>query len=173
MPSPDSMGDDFTTAVNRVLSNEGGYVFNPNDPGGETIWGITSRTAYKWGFKGEMRYMARETAVDIYRNEYWESPRISDLPFPLAFQVFDGAVNHGPEQSIKWLQRALGTNDDGAIGSITLSLVKARDPLLLGLDYIVRRGKFYVSLPTWPHFGKGWTDKRILDNIVWLRKDCL
>lgn len=163
---------DFSTAVERVLGHEGGYSFNPNDPGGETNWGITFRTAAKWKYKGEMRYMAREIAVEIYQNEYWLSPRISELPFPLAFQVFDGAVNHGPGQSIKWLQRALGVEDDGLLGKFTLEAANASPPLETGLRYNFLRGKFYTSLPTWTHFGKGWTN-RVLNNLNYLLKDCL
>ena len=39
------MSDKFNQFINRVLSHEGGYVNHPQDPGGETNWGITKRTA--------------------------------------------------------------------------------------------------------------------------------
>ena len=34
----------FEAAVDRVLGHEGGYVNHPNDPGGETNWGISKRS---------------------------------------------------------------------------------------------------------------------------------
>ncbi|HFC6667126.1 TPA: glycosyl hydrolase 108 family protein, partial [Neisseria meningitidis] len=39
------MSDEFNRFIERVLSHEGGYVNHPKDPGGETNWGITKRTA--------------------------------------------------------------------------------------------------------------------------------
>ncbi len=39
------MSDKFNRFIERVLSHEGGYVNHPQDPGGETNWGITKRTA--------------------------------------------------------------------------------------------------------------------------------
>lgn len=54
------MSDEFNRFINRVLSHEGGYVNHPKDPGGETNWGITKRTAMANGFNGSMRAMTRE-----------------------------------------------------------------------------------------------------------------
>ena len=49
------MSDKFTKFIDRVLSHEGGYVNHPKDPGGETNWGITKRTALANGYTGAMR----------------------------------------------------------------------------------------------------------------------
>jgi lysozyme family protein len=145
----------FQKAVNRVLSHEGGYVNNPLDPGKETIWGITARTARKWGYKGDMRFMSRDTAVEIYEQEYWTPVRGDELPFYLAFPTFDAAVNSGPPQAIKWLQRSIGCVDDGIIGPATLYAAKAMPPIKTLLS-MVEREEFQTNLPTWPAFGKGW-----------------
>jgi lysozyme family protein len=161
----------FSVAIERVLSHEGGYTNYPSDPGGETNWGITSRTAARWGYKGDMRFLPREKAVEIYENEYWLGTKCDLLPFPLSFQLFDAAVNSGPTQAIKWLQRSLGVDDDGVIGPVTLSAMKGvSGPLTSGLNFLLARGRFYTSLPTWTHFGKGWTN-RLLTNLEYLVKD--
>jgi len=167
------MVSDFTTAIKRVLSHEGGYTNNPHDPGGETNWGITSRTAAKWGYKGDMHFLSREEAAQIYEKEYWQACSCDLLPFSLAFQLFDAAVNSGPTQAIKWLQRSLGVDDDGVIGPVTRSAMKeAPSGFRTGANFLLARGRFYTSLPTWSHFGKGWTN-RLLTNLEFLLEDTL
>lgn len=49
----------FDTAFDRLLGNEGGYVNNPADPGGETNWGVTVAVARASGYTGAMRDMTR------------------------------------------------------------------------------------------------------------------
>lgn len=159
----------FEKAVSRVLSHEGGYSNNSLDPGRETIWGITARTARKNGYSGEMRYMARETAIDIYHREYWLPIRGDDLPFPLAFQLFDAAVNSGPPQAINWLQRVIGAIPDSIFGPATFSSARTMNPLDY-FKFIIERGEFQTNLPTWPAFGKGWA-RRNYTNIEFLILD--
>jgi lysozyme family protein len=151
--------DAFVRAVSRVLKNEGEYSNDPRDPGGETMWGITRRTASANGYNGEMRFLPKEEAIRIYREAYWEPLRCDDFPFPVAFQLFDAGVNSGTIQATKWLQRALGVDDDGVIGPITLSAAGKIQPLLFGFNFIRRRQEFQQKLPTWPAFGKGWTNR--------------
>jgi len=38
------MDERFLKAVEMVLAHEGGYVNDPNDPGGETKYGISKRS---------------------------------------------------------------------------------------------------------------------------------
>lgn len=160
----------FEKAIPRVLSHEGGYANNPLDPGRETMWGITARVAREHGYKGEMRFMPRDEAIRIYHLSYWLPARCEEIPFPLSFQLFDGAVNSGPVQSIIWLQRALGVKDDGIFGPITLSAVKAGSPGKISLLFLASRGDFQASLPTWPAFGKGWA-RRNYQNLRFLSED--
>ena len=65
------MSDKFNQFIERVLSHEGGYVNHPKDPGGETNWGVTKRTAMANGFNGSMRAMTREQAIGIYRKAFY------------------------------------------------------------------------------------------------------
>jgi len=39
---------DFNQALQMVLQNEGGYVNDPNDPGGETYKGIARKMNSNW-----------------------------------------------------------------------------------------------------------------------------
>ena len=56
----------FDNAFNLLIGNEGGYVNNSADPGGETNWGITQAVAVDNGYSGSMKLMQKETAKQIY-----------------------------------------------------------------------------------------------------------
>lgn len=154
---------DFDHAFDALIGSEGGYSFNAVDPGGETMWGITARVARANGFRGDMRFLPRETAKDIARAAYWNAVRADELPEMLRFQVFDAAYNSGPGQAAKWLQRAAGVADDGAIGPGTLAAACA-SPTRVGILFDAERQEFMADLPTWPAFGCGWA-KRIAKNL--------
>lgn len=123
--------DDMLAAL---LKREGGYANNSADKGGPTRYGITQQTAKAFGYSGDMRMLPQQTALDIYRKQYWSDPKFYDvsLRYPkLAGKLFDTGVNMGPRTASRFLQRALNglnrgaseypdTPEDGAIGSMTL-----------------------------------------------------
>lgn len=151
-------------AIERVLLHEGGYVDHPRDPGGATNFGITERVARAYGYKGHVRNLPRATAVDIYRQQYWAPVKGDELPFAVAFQVFDAAVNHGVGNATRWLQRSVGVAEDGKLGPISLGAIRAADPAKLILTFNDIRLKFYASLSTFGTFGRGWS-RRLADNL--------
>lgn len=150
----------FDTMVERVLAHEGGYVNHPNDPGGETHWGIAKRSYPHLN----IRSLTRQDAVEIYRRDFWERVKCDQLPPEFAFQAFDAAVNHGIGNAVRWMQRAAGVADDGIFGPITLAAVKAMSGEDLVLKFNAERLDFYTKLSTWPSFGKGWV-RRIAGNL--------
>jgi lysozyme family protein len=154
----------FDRAFDALLGNEGGYVNNPKDPGGETNFGITVAVARAYGYNGSMRQMPQATAKAIYRTKYWLK-QFDEMPYAVAFQMFDGAVNSGLAQSVKWLQRALAVKDDGVIGPATMAALAKADPLAVVIRYNAARLTFLTSLPTWTTFGKGWAG-RIAGNLL-------
>lgn len=54
---------------------------------------------------------------------YWSLVKGDSLPPGVSYVVFDGTVNSGVGQSVKWLQRALGIAADGIVGPQTLNAV--------------------------------------------------
>ena len=58
--------NNFNRAFTELLGNEGGYSNNPNDPGGETNWGITLAVARANGYVGAMKDMDQSFAKRIY-----------------------------------------------------------------------------------------------------------
>ena len=79
--------------------------------------------------------------------------------------MFDGVVNSGAQQAIKWLQRAVNVKDDGVLGHITFLAVSMLPPAVVLARYNGHRLKFMTELKTWPDFGKGWA-RRIANNLI-------
>ena len=155
---------DFNKAFDLLIGNEGGYVNNPKDPGGETNWGITKTVAVANGYAGDMRSMPKDTAKGIYKKMYWDKLQCDQLPFVVAFQLFDAGVNHGNAQAVKFLQRALSVTDDGVIGAKTIAAVSKMDDLQLAVLFNAERIEFYAALKTFSTFGKGWV-RRVASNL--------
>ena len=156
----------FDPAVRVVLTHEGGYVNHPNDPGGETKFGISKRSYPKL----EIAHLTREDAKAIYLQDFWLAGSMDQYDGAIGFQVFDAAVNHGIQTALRLLQRAAGVADDGHVGPVTVAAVKARhvnDVLML---YTAERLDFWRKLSTWPTFGKGWAG-RAAENLRYAAKD--
>lgn len=157
------MSQNFDRAFTDLLGHEGGYVNNPADPGGETNWGVTVAVARENGYVGPMKDMDQSVAKTIYTRKYW-LPEFDSLPYPVAFQVFDAAVNSGVGQAVRWLQRAVGVADDGRLGPVTLSAIRAADASKLVMLFNAERLMFMTNLSTWGSFGKGWA-RRVATNL--------
>jgi lysozyme family protein len=151
---------DFDTAFHKLLGHEGGYSNHAQDPGGETMWGVTKRVAVANGYNDSMRALPVDTAKQIYRKDYWLPIRADELPESLRYPMFDAAVNSGVKQSIWWLQYTVGATVDGSIGPQTLSLAGKDNPEILVRKLLGIRLNFMTDLDTWSSFGRGWA-KRI------------
>jgi lysozyme family protein len=141
---------DFTTAVNVVLGNEGGFVDTPNDSGGATNFGISLRflrdvpieRLRKYGiFKlpeelnvEDIKDLTADQARLIYKGEFWDHARFDEIQNQkCCTYIFDMAVNHGITQAIKIAQRSTWAayahinliKDDGVLGSETLSCINS------------------------------------------------
>ena len=68
--------DEFVTAVTQALIDEGGYVNDPADPGGETNMGISKRSYPHEDIKN----LTRDRAIDLYYRDYWVGPGIDSEP---------------------------------------------------------------------------------------------
>jgi hypothetical protein len=154
----------FQQIFDRLIGHEGSYVNNPRDPGGETNWGITKRTAQANGYQGSMRAMTREQAYKIYYSAFWLRYQCDKMPEAVAYQFFDAAVNHGLGNASRMLQRAVNVADDGIIGNMTIAAIKkmAISDVIMRLN--AERLEFYCKLSTFATFGKGWV-RRVAGNL--------
>lgn len=150
----------FETVFDRVIGHEGNYVNNPNDPGGETKFGISKRAYPNLVIKS----LTEEDALNIYRRDFWNRIGMDRLPYGVQFQLFDFAVNSGIETAIRYFQRALGVADDGHFGPISYaaSTVSTESDMIMNLN--AERLDYMTRLKNWPDFGKGWA-RRIAQNL--------
>lgn len=156
---------DFEQAFEKLIGHEGGYSNHASDPGGATKYGVTQAVARANGYTGDMRDFTLAASKAIYRRQYWDSVRADELPEAVRFDVFDGAVNSGVGQSIRWLQRASGAEADGLLGPATLVAVRSMSGAVTASRYNGHRLMFMAGLKTWPVFGGGWA-RRIAGNLI-------
>jgi lysozyme family protein len=143
--------DNFNEAFKVIIGEEGGYINDPRDLGGETKYGISKRSYPNENIKD----MTLERARVIYRVNYWDKVRGGDLPFEWALAVFDCAVNQGPGVAIRLMQDALGVLVDGTIGPRTIAAAKTADDRKLARFYALRALR-YTKTDTFNVFGYGW-----------------
>lgn len=156
----------FLTAINRVLSHEGGYVNNPKDPGGETQWGISKRSYPNVSIKE----LTRNQAIAIYYRDFWIKAHCEELSDGAGYQLMDSAVNSGIAQSIRFMQRAAGVADDGVYGPITLGAIRKMTETDFIMLFLAERLEFMTKLSTWSTFGRGWA-RRIAQNLRYGAQD--
>ena len=161
--------DAFEYAFNKTLALEGEYVNDPDDPGGETKWGI-SKKAYP---DLDIDALTLNGVKYLYRRDYWEALYLGMIcNQAIAAEIFDTAVNMGQRISIRIVQRALnflGENlvEDGIIGPKTISALNdwaSRDQRALFVCLNGFQFMRYVEItsykPGLKRFSRGWT-KRI------------
>lgn len=104
-------------AIEEVIGREGGSTFTnrATDRGKATRWGIIEKTARDFGYTGSMETLPKETAVAIYRKNFWDMCKCDQLAKfseELAVWVFDFAVNSSPANAIEPLQGLLNVLND-------------------------------------------------------------
>lgn len=149
----------FDQAFDRLMGNEGGYVNNPQDPGGETNWGICKRSYPDV----DIANLTRDQAKSIYMRDFWLRGNMDGFNPAIAFQVFDIAVNSGIETAIRMIQRAVGVADDGNIGPVTMAAINSMQVPAVIVCLIAERLDFWRKLSTWQTFGAGWTARAATD----------
>lgn len=146
----------FDEAFHHLLGHEGGYVNHPDDPGGETNWGVTKVVARQHGYEGFMKDMPVGVAKAIYRKSYWDAVQADSLPPAIRYAVFDAAVNSGVGTSVRWLQQAVGATPDGVLGPKTLAAINEVNSDGLLRRMLAKRLTAMTSMSGWPSFSKGW-----------------
>jgi lysozyme family protein len=181
------MNSSVADLISELVAKEGLYSNDPNDSGGETMYGITLAEARINGYLGEMKDMPRSVAESIYEKKYWFAPafdRVSHIYFDVARELFDTGVNCGTGKAAEFLQIALNAlnrqgkdyadiAEDCDIGPATLRALKAYKAhrgehgeavLLKALNCL--QGARYIELSRLRQkdesFVYGWLDNRVM-----------
>jgi len=145
-----------------IVVREGGFVNDPDDPGGATKHGVTIHTMRRLGLDldgdgdvdvQDVRQMTAKKAEQIYIRDYFERPRINLLPKPLQGSVMDMYVNSGGN-AVKILQKLMAEFGDpiivdGALGPQTAGAVhravdRSSDEVVVNAYGIARRNWYYA-----------------------------
>jgi lysozyme family protein len=146
----------------EIVAREGGYVNDPDDPGGATNHGVTIHTMRRLGLDltgdgvvtaEDVRRLSRGQAIDIMVRHYFERPRIAELPDSIQASVFDMYVNAGAH-AVRILQRLLcdmrlPVAVDGVIGPETIAAAaraEAAAPAHFADAYGIARRNYYYAL---------------------------
>lgn len=114
-----------------------------------------------------MRDILNAEVADIYLNDYWLAGRFDRMPWPVSLAHFDACVNTGVAQAAKFLQRTVGTCDDGVVGPLTLAALtcalERESPGALAARVARQRIPFYRELakraPEQRVFLSGWLNR--------------
>jgi lysozyme family protein len=143
----------FDKAFELLMINEGKYVNDPHDKGGETKYGISKR-AYP---NEDIENLTLDRAKYLYKRDYWDRCKCDNLPDALSVAVFDFAVNSGTKRAIKYLQMAItGITVDGIIGNQTICAANRLPVKKVLNEYLDLRLSYLTNLKDWKYFGNGW-----------------
>ncbi|MCT4333518.1 holin-associated N-acetylmuramidase [Paracoccus sp. YLB-12] len=151
-----------TDIAREIVAREGGYVNDPDDPGGATNFGVTIGTMRSLGLDltgdgkvdaADVRALTRAQAEQIFVEHYFRKPRLAELPDPVQASVFDMYVNAGAN-AVKILQKLVSrmgfpATADGVIGPRTIAAVAdaaEAAPAHIADAYGIARRNYYYAL---------------------------
>lgn len=146
----------------EIVAREGGFVDDPDDPGGPTQHGVTLQTLRRLGLDltgdgrvdgADVRAVTPAQAADIFLEHYFRRPRLAELPEILQPSVFDMYVNAGAA-AVRILQTLLCEMGhpvavDGVVGPETIRAARAaaaRAPHHIADAYGIARRDYYYRL---------------------------
>lgn len=182
---------DASLAIPKVLSFEGVWDNDPKDPGGETCFGITRKYQPQWAgwvrveaikrmagaFKANLEHdLELQSHVAAYYTAMWQRFYLDKFQSQeLAECVYNGAINQGPERTLKWLQYCVNAlsvasqdvSEDGVMGEGTAKQVLALEQAGLGgLLLTLLKAQRIAAYTTTVHnredslkFIKGWINR--------------
>ena len=173
----------FLPACQKVLQHEGGYVNDPDDPGGETYKGIARKIFSKWdgwlivdtlkkqsGFPANLDKDAdlQEKVQDFYRVNFWDKMSGDKIINQLvAESIFDFGVNAGISTSSGLAQMVLGLTADGVIGNESIAKINSCDAEHFLSAFTVAKIARYITIvkkrPSSQKYFYGWVRRALGD----------
>ncbi len=170
----------------EIVVREGGFVNDPDDPGGATNFGVTIHTMRNLGLDldrdgtitvADVRALSKDQAIEIFEKHYFEKPLIAMLPQVLHATVFDMYVNAGGN-AVKILQRLLrdmgynlaidGTLGPKSIGAAQAAYLDAPDHLVDA--YGIARRNYYFRIADRRKASRKYARTRAGGKGGWIRR---
>lgn len=146
----------------EIVAREGGFVNDPDDPGGATKYGVTIGTMRQLGLDvtgdgkvdvADVKALTRQQAEQIFVEHYFNRPRLAQLPQTVQASVFDMYVNAGAN-AVTILQKLMTrmgfpATADGIVGPKTIAAAAdaaAAAPVHLADAYGIARRNYYYAL---------------------------
>ena len=175
---------DFNQAFQLVLANEGGYVNDPDDPGGETYKGVARKIFSKWdgwikidllkrqsGFPGnfDKDVELQQDVEEFYRVNFWNKVKGDDIiNQKVAESIFDFGVNAGVGTSASLAQLVVEAVTDGVIGQESITRINAFNSNHFLAAFTVAKIARYVNIvkkrPTSRKYFYGWVLRSLGEN---------
>lgn len=169
----------FQLAYMLVAHNEGGYVNDPKDKGGETVFGLARNYWPGWAGWHTIDHLKdilgvakaipainsnqqlKDSVKALFKANFWDTLSLdSILNQQIANQAFDSSINTGVGPTAKMLQMQANVNVDLHIGPKTLVAINYSDPETFYNGFIVLRKRRYDEIiannPSQEKFRKSW-----------------
>lgn len=158
-----------------ILKWEGGFVDDPDDPGGATNRGITyatyetycRRKGYPRPTVERLKALNDKEWMEIFKTMYWDRWQADKIVSQSVADIVVDWVWASGKPGITRVQRLLGVKADGIVGSKTLAALNARSPLplfghikSLRIDFI---DEICERNPRLNKFKRGWLNR--INNI--------
>ena len=171
----------FLPALQKVLAHEGGYVNDPDDPGGETYKGVARAMHSKWSgwvrvdiAKNKSVFPAnlekdtelQNEVAQFYQVNFWDALSADNIESQLvADSIFDFAVNAGLKTSASLAQMVVEAETDGVIGFESLEKINAFNPEHFLAAFTVAKIARYIAIikkrPESKKYLYGWVSRTL------------
>jgi lysozyme family protein len=175
---------EFKQAFQLMIAHEGGYVNDPDDPGGETYKGVARKMHSGWlgwhivdllkrqpGFPANLDTNAelQKEVESFYEVQFWSRIAGSMIQEQaVANSIFDFAVNAGVSTSASLAQAVVEVIPDGVIGNKTITAINSVMPELFLAKFTVAKIARYVHIvkkrPISRKYFYGWVLRALEEN---------
>ena len=167
----------FETILKRVVSHEGGFTDDKDDPGNWTGGkvGVGTLKGSKYGISAasypelDIRNLSWNHAKEIYW-QWYRDCKLYNYRAVMQYQLFDSAFNHGITRTNKLLQATVGATQDGIVGKNTLAAVAAVSDEDIVLLFLATRLQFFTDINHFTKYGRGWS-RRVAQNLRYAAED--
>jgi hypothetical protein len=140
------MRENFPSAMTNLKEWEGFKSLDPDDPGGETVYGISRHYHPKMWIDGKPPTWAQAEAFYL---ALWIANGCDDLASPVDWIHFDSCVNPGP----------------GAAKGFRMWSAEHKDPNRQAVEYAILRMRYYLKRvhdrPVSLKYLAGWIDRTL------------